>query len=730
MFNIRWALPIDRNAVVEPVRGSNGNALQVVHGAAEWVPRPIGGTALASAPDMSCAISSMNRCAWAGSYECVLSMRSANGCIRLRTLFVCLIGLFGSVRPALSQCPGGGGSCWVANGTPGCDGVECCMAVCAIDPFCCDILWDSICADEASDLCAASTGDCLGYGGGCCVANETPGCDDVECCVAVCAIDQFCCDTSWDSLCADAAADLCAACARPMSGCPGGGGECCVANGTPGCDDVDCCEAVCAVSPNCCAVSPHCCGTTWTDSCAAKALELCPDYECSFDGERAEGCTTNFELAPMAPMASGVEFGRAVAISENIAVVGSCAFVDQAKWGCYCCSGGAYFYRFNGESWVGEYVYSNADAFTEIGYAVALRGETALVSEGGLFSYHGVTVHVFEYDGSGWFLKQDLIPTGLPDSGYGPALAIDGDNIMLGNPVDHGFDWSVDVFHHEESEWVWTQKLYPPDGTGDDAPQAIAMSGDVSLVTSTPYNQTGSAYVYRWDSIAWTMEASLVPFGGGSTGAIDFGFSAAVDGDVAVLGAPLDPTMGPDDGAVFVYRHDGIKWVPEQKLLPQRSVSTDTNFGRSVTVVDGIILVGAKDNAQFSEPNPGEIYVFEYVEDTGWILIGTLHPPSGAAYTYGAAVDASADRAIIGATGIGYVTPGKAYVLDPLPSFIIDAFDLNEDCAVDLLDFTMLWPCLVGPDVPVAPDCLPADFDDDGNVDLRDVARFFNAQAP
>ena len=43
----------------------------------------------------------------------------------------------------------------------------------------------------------------------CCEANGTPGCDDPDCQAPVCAADPFCCDVTWDSICAAAAADLC-----------------------------------------------------------------------------------------------------------------------------------------------------------------------------------------------------------------------------------------------------------------------------------------------------------------------------------------------------------------------------------------------------------------------------------------------------------------------------------------------------------------------------------------
>ena len=45
------------------------------------------------------------------------------------------------------------GSCCEPNGTPACDDGACCASVCSYDPFCCETEWDSICADEAaSDL--------------------------------------------------------------------------------------------------------------------------------------------------------------------------------------------------------------------------------------------------------------------------------------------------------------------------------------------------------------------------------------------------------------------------------------------------------------------------------------------------------------------------------------------------------------------------------------------------
>ena len=51
-------------------------------------------------------------------------------------------------------------------------------------------------------------------------------------------------------------------------------------------------------------------------------------------------------------------------------------------------------------------------------------------------------------------------------------------------------------------------------------------------------------------------------------------------------------------------------------------------------------------------------------------------------------------------------------------------FDLNEDGAVDLDDFGLLHACLGGPGVTPETGCAGADFDEDSDVDLADVAAF------
>lgn len=53
-------------------------------------------------------------------------------------------------------CPALGSNCCAPLAGVGCDTPPCQLCVCTLDPFCCDVEWDSICASEAGEECAAS----------------------------------------------------------------------------------------------------------------------------------------------------------------------------------------------------------------------------------------------------------------------------------------------------------------------------------------------------------------------------------------------------------------------------------------------------------------------------------------------------------------------------------------------------------------------------------------------
>ncbi|MCB9714372.1 MAG: hypothetical protein H6712_10970 [Myxococcales bacterium] len=112
-----------------------------------------------------------------------------------------------------SACLTDSGDCCIANGSPGCNEAGCEAAMCAADPYCCDTLWDGICAGNAPLVCGICAGD------GCthdlCTTGGTLslGCD--ACVDTICFYDSYCCDTAWDIFCVDEVETFCG-----LSPCP------------------------------------------------------------------------------------------------------------------------------------------------------------------------------------------------------------------------------------------------------------------------------------------------------------------------------------------------------------------------------------------------------------------------------------------------------------------------------------------------------------------------------
>lgn len=144
---------------------------------------------------------------------------------------------------------------------PGCESLFCCSAVCAVDGFCCGTEWDALCAGQATQLCAGCGDD---NPNNCYAETPTgaPGCNRPECCATVCQGDPFCCESSWDDLCADAAATACGSCG------PGNPNNCLIPGSTPGCADTACCGAVCALDQ-------FCCNVAWDGKCVGAAEAIC-----------------------------------------------------------------------------------------------------------------------------------------------------------------------------------------------------------------------------------------------------------------------------------------------------------------------------------------------------------------------------------------------------------------------------------------------------------------------
>ena len=75
-----------------------------------------------------------------------------------------------------------------------------------------------------------------------------------------------------------------------------------------------------------------------------------------------------------------------------------------------------------------------------------------------------------------------------------------------------------------------------------------------------------------------------------------FGNSVAIHGNTAVVGAYRDDTSNEmDSGSVYVYARSGTIWTHEDKIIPS-DVASMEQFGQSLALVDGTLIVGAQSN--------------------------------------------------------------------------------------------------------------------------------------
>ncbi len=190
-------------------------------------------------------------------------------------------------------CPG---NCCATSDEAGCLDEAVANQVCATMPSCCDDGWSAACAAEA-----ASSGHCTSSAS-CCNADaaDTPYCDDPAVVVCTCTVDPYCCEVDWDLACVQTAVSDC-----KLVGCPVTPGPCCSTSVNPGCNDPKVENMVCLGDPSCCA-------NAWDEQCLGAAIG-------------AGACSSNQDCCA----ASGTP-------GCNQTGVMSCVCVDLADT--YCCS--------------------------------------------------------------------------------------------------------------------------------------------------------------------------------------------------------------------------------------------------------------------------------------------------------------------------------------------------------------------------------------------------------
>jgi len=204
-------------------------------------------------------------------------------------------------------------------------------------------------------------------------------------------------------------------------------------------------------------------------------------------------------------------------------------------------------------------------------------------------------------------------------------------------------------------------KLVPADGVSlDFFGSAVAVDSTTAVIGAhqdqTLYTYDGSAYIY--DTITGTQVHKITPSDPG--GSDVFGYSVAVSGTKAVIGAPQNDDLGADSGAAYIF--DTVTGNQLFKLLPTDGAPGD-RFGWDVAIDGDIVVIGADQDDDYG-PGSGSAYIFD--ADTG-LQTHKLLPSDGQYSDYfGVSVDVSGDTVIVGAwyDDDNGSASGSAYLFD------------------------------------------------------------------
>ena len=368
-----------------------------------------------------------------------------------------------------------------------------------------------------------------------------------------------------------------------------------------------------------------------------------------------------------------IGFGESVALSEEFAVMGT-ASEDTFGFN----AGAAYVFQASPSGWVeiaqlfGEDPEPDAD--DRFGHSVAISGNTILIAA--LGDNGSGAVFVFDYDGITWNQTAKLSETSSSLL-LGSSVAIDGDRAVLGVVGENNRTGAAYIFERSGSVWSEAARLAAPGGVPDDEfGHSVALSGGLALV-GAPGRQVDSGAAFVFDhATGWALVERLDPSDPKTNKR--FGFAVALDGQVALIGAWGDDTMGSSAGAAYVFEQDISTWTEVDKLIPADGHASQ-RFGRSVAINDQTIVVGAMGD------HPGSTYVFRDGQN-GWVHQAKLMASDGTAFdNLGSSVAISGELVLAGAQRASgpFGDLGAAYVFQ-LPSFATAyCFGLSCPCGND-----------------------------------------------
>jgi hypothetical protein len=187
----------------------------------------------------------------------------------------------------------------------------------------------------------------------------------------------------------------------------------------------------------------------------------------------------------------------------------------------------------------------------------------------------------------------------------------------------------------------------PPDALQDHFASAVAIDHNTILAGAPGPDDFGSGSAYLFN-VSTGQQLSKVISSDIATGDI-FGQSVAIDGNVALVGSQWDDDFGNKSGSAYLFN---ASTGQQLRKLNATDASEDDWFGFSVAISGNVALVGALAPL-VSDNQPGAAYLFD--ARTGQQLLKLTPSDSAPHDKFGKSVAISGNTAIVGGTGAAYL---------------------------------------------------------------------------
>jgi hypothetical protein len=398
------------------------------------------------------------------------------------------------------------------------------------------------------------------------------------------------------------------------------------------------------------------------------ACLMCPGYFCNPVWASDFSGASGFKLIASDGTADD-RFGDSVAVDGDTMIVGA----YEAELGLDNHQGSAYVFVRSGTNWTAQAKLTASDGTwgNNFGRSVAISGDTVVVGAPahavGANDCQG-SAYVFVRSGTTWTEQAKLIASdGAPYTYFGVSVAITGDTVVVGAPE---YDAAAYVFVRSGTTWSQQAKLTATDGTySDKFGISVGISGETAVVGAwyddvEDNMQQGSAYVFVRSGTTWTQQAHLNAADGAANDW--FGISVAISGDTAVVGARNDDVgANTDQGSAYVFVRSGVTWSQQAHITASDGAAND-NFGYSVAISGDTAVVGAYYDDVGGNMDQGSAYVFIENGNT-WPERAHLTASDAAFDNFGVSVSINGNTALVGAYSddVGANTDqGSAYIYD------------------------------------------------------------------